>query len=142
MHRKSVAAAIIAALALIAGPALAHHSVVVNFDSSKTVEVTGKVKEVDMRNPHSQITLEVAKPEGGVVEWFFEWSDKNSLIRRGVPFDRIHVGDQITIVAMQARRLPNVGYFRTAVLPDGYILKDCGFGAYREAVAKSTKLTC
>jgi hypothetical protein len=129
------------------GSTLAHHSVAVNFDSSKTVEVTGKVKEVDLRNPHSQITLEVARPEGGVVEWFFEWSDKNSLIRRNVPVERIKVGDRVTIIASQARRLPNVGYFRTAVLPDGYILKDCGFGAYREAIAnstdsKSTKLTC
>ena len=105
-------------------------------------EITGTIKEVDIRNPHSQITLDVAKPEGGVVEWFVEWSDKNALIRRAVRYDLLRVGDKVTISLSPSRRLPNVGYFRTALLPDGRSLRDCGFGAFRESVANSTKVTC
>jgi hypothetical protein len=144
MPKQLVALALLSGVVCVAlsASAFAHHSVVVNFDSRKTVEVTGVVKELDMRNPHSQITVVETKPDGSSVEWFFEWSDKNSLVRRGVPYERIRVGDKVKILGIAARRLANVGYFQTAVLPDGSILKDCGFGAYREAVANSTKLTC
>jgi hypothetical protein len=120
----------------------AHHSVAANFDLSKTVDVTGKIKEFDIRNPHSQITLEVAKPDGTVSEFFVEWSDKNSLLRRSVPVERIRVGDTVTVNVNPSRRLPNLGYFRTATLPDGSVVRDCGFGAFRESVAKGTKITC
>src|SRR5262245_65597699 len=143
MHRKVVAAALIAGwLFSTCGIGLAHHSVAANFDQSKTLDVTGKVKEVEIRNPHSQITLEVPKPGGGVTEFYVEWSDKNALLRRSVPVDKIHVGDKVTINVNPSRRLPNLGYFRTATLPDGSVLKDCGFAAFRESVAKGTKITC
>jgi hypothetical protein len=118
---------------------MAHHSVAANFDQSKSVSVTGTIKELDMRNPHSQITLQVAPPgRGSAVEWFIEWSDVNSLIRRSVPYEQLKVGDQITITVSPSRRLPNVGYFRQAVLPGGQTLRDCGFGAFRESVARGT----
>ena len=120
----------------------AHHSVAANFDQSKTLDVTGKVKKFAIRNPHSEITLEVAKPGGGVEEFHVEWSDKNALQRRTVPVSKIRVGDTVTINVNPSRRLPNLGYFRTALLPDGTILKDCGFAAFRDSVAKGTKITC
>ena len=120
---------------LTCGLAFAHHSVAANFDQSKSVDVVGKVKEIDIRNPHSQITLEVAKPGGGVTEFFIEWSDKNALLRRSVPVSLLKVGDKVTVSVMPSRRLPNLGYFRTAILPDGTVLRDCGFAAYRDAIA-------
>lgn len=120
----------------------AHHSVTANFDQSKTLDVTGKVKKFAIRNPHSEITLEVPKPGGGVTEFHVEWSDKNALLRRTVPVEKIRVGDTVTINVNPSRRLSNLGYFRTALLPDGTILKDCGFAAYRDSVAKGTKITC
>ena len=143
MYRQIAATAmIIVSLFLNCGSGLAHHSVAANFDQSKAFDVVGKVKEVEIRNPHSQITLEVAKPEGGVTEFYVEWSDKNALMRRSVPVDKIKVGDKVTINVSPSRRLPNLGYFRTATLPDGTVLKDCGFAAFRDSVAKGTKITC
>ena len=143
MHRMFTAAAMIAGgLFLSCAMALAHHSVAANFDQSKTMDVTGKVKEVEIRNPHSQITLEVTNANGGVSKFYVEWSDKNALLRSTVPVDKIKVGDKVTINVSPSRRLPNLGYFRTALLPDGTILKDCGFAAFRESVAKGTKITC
>ena len=143
MYRMFAAAALIAGgFFLSCAMALAHHSVAANFDQSKTIDVTGKVKEFEIRNPHSQITLEVTNPNGGVSKFYVEWSDKNALLRRTVPVDKIRVGDKVTITVSPSRRLPNLGYFRTALLPDGTVLKDCGFAAFRESVAKGTKITC
>jgi uncharacterized protein DUF6152 len=137
MHRKCAAAAMIAGWIFIScAVGFAHHSVAANFDSSKAMDVVGKVKEVEIRNPHSQITLLVPKPGGGVSEFYVEWSDKNALLRRSVPVSKIHVGDTVTINVSPSKRLPNLGYFRTATLPDGTVLRDCGFAAFREGIAK------
>src|SRR5207302_11488083 len=137
MYRKFVATAMIAGgLFFNCVSGLAHHSVAANFDGSKSVDIIGKVKEVSLRNPHSQITLEVTRPEGGVKEFYVEWSDKNALLRRSVPISKIHVGDMVTINVSPSRRLANLGYFRIATLPDGTVLKDCGFAAFREGIAQ------
>ena len=137
MYRRFATAAMtVSWLFFSSASGLAHHSVAANFDSSKTLDVTGKVKEVSIRNPHSQITLEVTKPEGGVTEFYVEWSDKNALLRRSVSVDKIQVGDKVTINVSPSRRLPNLGYFRTATLPDGTVLRDCGFAAFRDGIAK------
>jgi len=143
MQRRFIGAIFIASwLCVGGGIGFAHHSVAANFDQTKTLDVTGKVKEVAIRNPHSQITLEVPQPGGGVSIFYVEWSDKNALLRRTVPVTKMKVGDTVTINVNPSRRLPNLGYFRTALLPDGTVLKDCGFGAYRDSVAKGTKITC
>ena len=143
MYRKTTAAIMIASwVVLSSSSGLAHHSVAANFDQSKTLDITGKVKELEIRNPHSQITLEVTKPDGTVSEFYVEWSDKNALMRRSVPVEKIRVGDKVTINVNPSRRLPNLGYFRTALLPDGTLLKDCGFAAFRESVANGTKIGC
>jgi hypothetical protein len=137
MDRKLAASTAIAGWLLlncIAG--LAHHSVAANFDQSKSMDVVGKIKEVEIRNPHSQITLEVPKAGGGVTPFYVEWSDKNALMRRSVPVSKLHVGDTVTINVSPSKRLPNLGYFRTATLPDGTVLKDCGFAAFRDGIAK------
>src|SRR5205814_9809877 len=137
MYRRFAAAGMITAcLCLSTAPAFAHHSVAANFDASKAMDIVGKVKEVEIRNPHSQITLEVAKPGGGVTLFYVEWSDKNALMRRKVPVSKIHAGDMVTVNVSPSKRLPNLGYFRSATLPDGTILRDCGFAAFREGIAK------
>ena len=137
MYRRFATAAVIFSwLLLSAASGLAHHSVAANFDGTKPMDVVGKVKEFAIRNPHSQITLEVAKPGGGVTEFYVEWSDKNALMRRSVPVSKIHVGDMVTVSVSPSKRLPNLGYFRTATLPDGTVLRDCGFAAFREGIAK------
>ena len=140
MVRSVIAGA--AAWLLLATTALGHHSVAVNFDNSKPMNLTGRIRELDIRNPHSRITLEVMQPDGAVKEWLIEWSDRNALVRRKVPFQLLHVGDTVTITASPSRTLDNLAYFRTAVLPDKSILRDCGFGAFREAIANGETVDC
>jgi hypothetical protein len=120
----------------------AHHSVAVNFDNSQVLTLTGRITDLDFRNPHSQITLQVTQRDGTVKEWFIEWSDRNALVRRKVPFQLLRVGDTVTISASPSRRLDDLAYFRTAVLPDKRVLRDCGFDAFRQAIAKGQFAEC
>ena len=135
VQRFAAAVLLVGWLPFCGGRVLAHHSVAGNFDQSKAMDVKGTIKELAFRNPHSLITLEVARPEGGVTEFFVEWSDKNALVRRSVPIDRLRVGDMVTMNVSPSRRLPNLGYFRTATLPDGTVVRDCGFAAFRQGIA-------
>ena len=133
---------VLAAWLCLGGAAIAHHSVGINFDSSKAFTLTGVLKELDIRNPHSQITLSVKGADGAVKDWFIEWSDKNALIRRKVGYERMKVGDTLAIRVSPSRRLENVGYFQSATLPDGSVLRDCGAGALTDAVEKCADLDC
>ena len=132
-----------AGAALLASPSLeAHHSVAINFERGEPIEIRGTVKEAHMRNPHSQYVVAVPEKDGTVTDWLVEWSDRNSLVRRGVDVDLIKPGDTVTFALWPSQRLPNVGYFVQAVLADGSVYRDCGFVKYRESVASSTKFRC
>lgn len=141
MTRALLVATVVASLGLGAA-AGAHHSVAVNFDNSKTLTLTGRITQVNFRNPHSRITLEVAQPDGTLKEWLIEWSDRNALVRRKVRFELLRVGETVTITASPSRLLDNLAYFRTAVLPDKTLLRDCGFGAFRQAIANGETVEC
>ena len=130
------------AVLLAALPAAAHHSVAINFERGEPTEIRGTVKEVHMRNPHSQYVVAVPGKDGTVTEWLVEWSDRNSLVRRGVDLDLIKPGDTSALTLWPSQRLANVGYFVQAVLADGSIYRDCGFVKYREAVAASSEFRC
>ena len=135
-------AVVLAAWLCASGAATAHHSVGINFDSSKAFTLTGVLKELDIRNPHSQITLSVKGEDGVVKDWFIEWSDKNALIRRKVGYERMKIGGMLMIRVSPSRRLENVGYFQSATLADGSVLRDCGAGALADAVEKGADLDC
>jgi hypothetical protein len=127
---------------LMALPSAAHHSVAINFERGEPIEIRGTVKEVHLRNPHSQYVVAVPGQDGTITDWFIEWSDRNSLVRRGVDLELIKPGDVVTLTLWPSQRLPNVGYFVQAVLADGSVYRDCGFVQYREAIVNSIKFRC
>ena len=139
---RPLPAAVCAAWLCLGGAAIAHHSVGINFDNTKAFTLTGVLKEVDIRNPHSQITLSVKGADGVAKDWFIEWSDKNALIRRKVRYERMKIGDTVNVRVSPSRRLENVGYFQSATLTDGSILRDCGAGALQDAVEKGADIDC
>ena len=141
--KRAIAALLSASMTcLTALPSAAHHSVAINFEQGEPIEIRGTVKEVHMRNPHSQYVVSVPDDDGTITDWFVEWSDRNSLVRRGVDLELIKPGDTITMTLWPSQRLPNVGYFVQAVLADGSVYRDCGFVKFREAVANSITFRC
>src|SRR5213596_2008642 len=68
-----------------------------------------------------------------------DWPSRKKCGRPGQlspPVNIKRAGDMVTVKVSPSKRLPNLGYFRTATLPDGTVLKDCGFAAFREGIAK------
>ena len=55
---------------LVAAPwSSAHHSVLGQFDVSKSVTLTGTISKVDWINPHPYVYLDVKHPSGAVTRW-------------------------------------------------------------------------
>lgn len=130
------------ALFLCVQAGLAHHSVSGNFDRDTLQDITGTLTAFHLRNPHTHLEVNVVEDDGTVSHWLLEWGTRNDLIRRGVDFDRLKEGDMLTITLIPSWRLEHVGYVRSIVLPDGSIVRDCGFAAFREALVAGTELNC
>ena len=55
--------------AVLAVPAMAHHSFNTFFDISRTVAIEGVVKSFRLVSPHSEMTVEVKDASGTVATW-------------------------------------------------------------------------
>ena len=82
-------------VAVFAAPAMAHHSGAM-FDSNKTIELKGTIKEVQLTNPHSWIQVMVADATGKETEWSLEAAAPTVLIRGGIKKNTLKPGDAIT----------------------------------------------
>ena len=128
--------------ALVSPIAMGHHSVVANFNREVTQTIQGTVTAFHLRNPHSHLEVDVVEADGSISQWLIEWGSKNDLTRRGVDLERISVGDELVVKYSPNRQLEHVGYFSSALLPDGTTFGDCGFRAFSEALAYNTEYQC
>ena len=109
----------LASLLVIATPAVAHHSVPVNFDQSKEITVMGVLTEIKWINPHSRFRLDVKNDDGTTVEWLVEMGAINTMKRAGFDIDKFTVSDTLTIIGWPGRGRDRSMLLRTAVLKDG-----------------------
>ena len=110
-------------LMLIAGSGYAHHSVVVHYDTSRTIEITGAVTEWQFRSPHVFLMLEVERDDGSFQDVVVEGASVPSMSRRGFDRDTFKPGDIVSVTARPNRDpsnpLVNGSIFVTA---DGRVL--------------------
>lgn len=121
MSRKhlSLKAALPAALAaLVAAPALAHHSHAM-FDFTSDVEVSGTVKEFRWTNPHSWLHVMVENNDGAPVEYAIEMGSPAGLVHQGWEPTSVQPGDVVTVSMHPLRSGAPGGEIRYIVLPDG-----------------------
>ncbi len=99
-------------------PALAHHSFEM-FDSSKTITLTGTIKEFQWTNPHTWTWIEVPNDKGGVDTWGIEGMSPNFLGRRGWTKHTLNPGDKVTIAIFPLKDGQKGGTFLHCTLADG-----------------------
>ena len=119
MKRKSALLFLLGILAATAA-AYAHHSFAATYDESKTIEIRGKIVVFSFRNPHSLITVEVAK-ENKKVRWAVEGPGSTQLANSGVQNDTLKYGDEVVITGNPSRT-PEEPKLRLKTMkrPDGF----------------------
>ena len=92
MRIKSVALV----LALLAGPAIAHHSFAM-FDMKKDVTTEGVVTDFRWTNPHAWMHVDVADKSGAKANWAFEMTSPNNLVLSGWRRSSLKPGDKVSV---------------------------------------------
>jgi hypothetical protein len=129
-------AVLIATLAVaLAAPLAAHHSGA-GVDRTKTITLTGVVKEFRWTNPHSWIDLEVAKPTGGSDVWSIEMNPPPFLVKAGWKSTTLKPGDKVSVTLNPIRTGEPGGIFVSVTLADGTTLGGRAGGAPAAAPAK------
>ena len=121
--KPSLACAGIGALALLAGPAAAHHSYAM-FDREKDLALTGTVSAFEWTNPHSWIEIQAPNAKGGADKWGVEMTSPAVLVRAGWKSTTLKPGDMVTITIHPLRSGETGGTFVSVQLPDGRVLTD------------------
>ncbi len=120
MNRPTIALGL-AAFALGATPALAHHSFAM-FDNSRQISVSGTIKDFQYTNPHSWILVLAPGPDGKEVEWGFESEGPSTLLRNGIKKSALQPGDKVTAVGFPMRDGRPAGSLISITNADGTVL--------------------
>ena len=107
-------------LMLVAALVQAHHSRPVFYDVSKTIQVTGVVKDVRIVNPHSTFIFEVTEPNGEKTQWIGTTASGAALFRAGWTKETIKAGTTVIFEGSPAREESSHGILIDSfTLPDG-----------------------
>jgi hypothetical protein len=81
---RSKQAGLIAGVSLLLAPnaVLAHHALQAQFDTEKTITLTGTVTKIDWSNPHVRLYLDV-KGEKNMANWELDLGSPNLQMMKG-----------------------------------------------------------
>lgn len=112
-------------LVLVSWPLCAHHSIARDYHRDQNVTLNGIVVEVILRNPHSEISVEVADESGGVDLWVLELDDAGELSELGIVAGTLKSGDELIIDGNPARNGSNALFIQKFYRPsDGLEYED------------------
>jgi hypothetical protein len=119
--KRRCAKFLLAAAISISPAALAHHSFA-SYDRSKSLTLTGTVKDFQWTNPHAWIQVTVPDAQGHATEWGIECGSPNMMARTGWKKSLLTPGDKVVaIVNPLLDGRPN-GSLVTITLADGTVL--------------------
>ena len=102
-----------------AAPLVAHHGRGAIYDAKKKIELKGTVTEVQWRNPHIAIFIDVKGADGKVTNWAIEHSNVSQLARLGYGKNTLRAGMEVTVVVNPGSKGEPVGLCQKVMLADG-----------------------
>ena len=114
--------AVISAFLASAVPASAHHSLTAEFDTSRTVEISGTITAMKWSNPHAWLYVDVVNTDGQTVSYAVEFASPNQLYRRGWSKADLPNGATVTVSGYPPRDNSLRVSATDVKLPDGRTL--------------------
>ena len=120
MARKLLSLILGVGVLVTAAPVVAHHSVSAEFDTTKTITFSGKVKEVNWGNPHIYTIIEAADPDSGKPTTFrVEGGAPNALVRAGWRKDTLKIGETVKVTGNRAKNPESTNIGQATILNEG-----------------------
>jgi hypothetical protein len=88
---------------VVAVPAAAHHSFAATYREKESVTIEGDLVQLDFRNPHSFVHVDVKEKDGTIVRYAVEWGGVGQLGQQGVTRETFKVGDHVIITGSPGR---------------------------------------
>jgi hypothetical protein len=138
LMRTKKCLALAAALAVLAAlPAVAHHAVSAEFDSSKVVTLKGVVSKVDWVNPHIFVYFDAKDESGKVTTWRLQSLPPMFFKNSGLTKEKLLDGAESTVTAFPAKDgTDGFGFLLKLTYPDGHFYNLGGGTAPEPAPAK------
>ncbi len=118
MRLRTFGFAVFAALFLSAIPAIAHHALQAEFDTTKRGEFTGTLTRFALVNPHVRWFFDVKRPDGTVIQWEVSAAGAGPIRQAGVA-RALKQGDTYRVTYAPAGNGSNVGRVVDFYFPDG-----------------------
>ena len=100
---RLTASILLAAFALAAPPATAHHAFGAEFDPNLPVQLKGPIVRIEWVNPHSWFHVEHTNEDGSKTVWMVEAGTPNTLFRRGITRNTVAIGTVVVIDGYQGK---------------------------------------
>jgi hypothetical protein len=112
---------------LLATESFAHHNMSALFDFNQRFTKSGALADLDWRNPHIYLSVEVKTDNGDIEAWSFEGPPPGFFRNRDFTRSDFEnsVGKEVTIEASRARDGSMSGLIRQVTLPDGRTVSAC-----------------
>ena len=94
---------LVAGAAVLARPALAHHSFSATYLETQSVTIEGEIVQFVFRNPHSFVHVNVKEKDGSVTVYNVEWGGTGQLNNTGVTRETLKAGDVVIISGAPGR---------------------------------------
>ena len=113
---------VLALAVLLCGNAYAHHSLTGEFDTRKTLVLTGVISRVQWANPHIYVDLDVTDAAGKVTSWHLECVPVAMARKAGLSMKTLMGnGERVTVDAFPARDgTAQLGFLAKITYPDGH----------------------
>lgn len=107
--------------------AVAHHNMTALFDFNDRVSLEGTLTNIDWRNPHTYMTVEVKAAGGAMEKWVIEGPAPSFFRIRdfGKSDFEASLGKTVKVELSRARDKSKSGLIRTLTFPNGKVVSAC-----------------